>query len=1004
MKTKERWLKLMEAMLLSRLGDQREQNLIRQGKGLFHVSGMGHEAIAGVAMQLNEEDFCFPYYRDRAFALARGISNYDLALAYFAQRESSSGGRQLPAHYSDREKNVWSHLSPVAAHLLPACGAALGMKLDGKKGVVVASVGDGSTRQGDFFESLCFAKEQCLPVLFIVEDNEIAISTDTRKTSPLSLGMLSEEWEVVDGSDASALYATAESMIKKIRHGEGPQFLWCKISRLGSHSSADDHRIYRTEAEIDNLLSRDPVRLLKEKLQRDGLLTEEHYREMEERLREQVRADYDRAMQAERPKEEDMFSELFGKLNKKATTPILEPGKSYRMADAIQLTFERTLKSNKVVVFMGEDVADPLGGVFRLTKGLSSQFPGRVINAPLAESTIVGVACGLAAYGKRPVFEIQFIDFIFPAWNQLVQNMATLRWRSFGAWKCPAIIYATYGGYLPGGALWHSQAQESAIAHFPGLQLAIPSTPEDATGVFQAALSSEDPTVILIPKHLLWAHRTTPTSLESVELGKARIRQSGDAVTVVAWGNTTEVVEQALNLYSERNGVEFIDLRSIVPWDRETLKQSVRKTGRLVVVQEDSESCSVGQALIATLLQDVDTWNAFKTPPVLVSKGDVHIGYSSIYEYGCLPSADRVLRALNQVLNTQAQATPASIRVTTPSSVSEPAIEEVPETLATTLRSITIPHLGEGLMEARVVQVLKKPGDAVAVNDVLCEIETDKAVFPVESPYEGTLEHFSVAVNTMVAIGQSIAEIRVKDRMESGNFLESLEHAKEAYLSDEAKSTALSQEIINLLQGVLPASLSMHAKWDAIRESRKGPNRRITTTAMVAWCVTQAMKKHPSFCRLLQNGKISQPQDCFDLGIAVALEGDVLDTAVIENASQLDWDTFIKAYRMAIDALHSDEKISKARAPLVLSSMGSFGMRSGMPIVVPPAMSVLFVGSPFYELIHSSDGPIPQEQVELSLTIDHRWVNGAGAARFLNSIRDKIESFQLNQSPVNQLS
>ena len=278
-----------------------------------------------------------------------------------------------------------------------------------------------------------------------------------------------------------------------------------------------------------------------------------------------------------------------------------------------------------------------------MTAGLSTDFPSQVFNSPLAECSIAGIGVGLASYGKRPVFEMQFVDFVTPAWNQITTNMSTLRWRTDGQWQCPMVLYAPYGAYLPGGGPWHSQANESMFAHFPGLRVVVPSTPEDAAGLMWTAMHADDPTIYLIPKHLFRQNIKVDPDLPAVPFGRASIRQAGTDVTVVAWGNAIEVASQAAEKLEGEVSVELIDLRSLVPWDRDTVRHSVEKTGRLVVVQEDTQSCSIGQMIISELSHDAESWYHFASPPKLVSKPDIHIGYNPIFEYAALPSVADVM-------------------------------------------------------------------------------------------------------------------------------------------------------------------------------------------------------------------------------------------------------------------------------------------------------------------------------------------------------------------------
>ncbi|MEY2543065.1 MAG: 2-oxoisovalerate dehydrogenase component, partial [Verrucomicrobiota bacterium] len=493
-------LRLLTIMLESRHADLREQNLNRQGKGHFHTPGMGHEALAAISIQMEPDDYIVPYYRDRGLVLGRGMTTRQLGLEYFAKRKTGSGGRMMASHYSDTDLHIWSVPTPTGSQLLPACGIAWGLKLDGKKNIVVTTVGDAATRQGDFFEAVCFAKERKLPVLFIVEDNAYGISSPTREINPLVLGVLEpDEWRQLAGEGVQEIYDAAAEALAKMRAGGGPHFWWVKMERLSSHTSSDDQKLYRSAEELAECEKHDPLMCWKEKLIGESLLTADEFAKIDNEIKERVRSEFAEAEKAEDPSPKDLETNVTG-VFPKSNKEILPPGK-YRIGDTVNKTLRLGLEEDSRRVIFGEDVEDPKGGVFRLTQKLSTEFPNQVFNSPLAESTILGVACGLAAYGRRPVFELQFIDFIYPGFNQLVTNISNLRWRSFGNWKCPAVIYAPYGAYLPGGSLWHSQCNESVFAHYPGLSVVIPSTPDDAAGLLWTAMHSEDPVLFLIPKH-----------------------------------------------------------------------------------------------------------------------------------------------------------------------------------------------------------------------------------------------------------------------------------------------------------------------------------------------------------------------------------------------------------------------------------------------------------------------------------------------------------------------
>lgn len=992
--SKDQKITLLRAMLYSRHGDLREQRLIRQGKGWFHVAGMGHEAMAAAALHMEAGDYAFPFYRDRGFCVARGFSVFDLALAFYAKRESSSGGRQLPAHYSSRKLNVWSHLSPITAHWLPATGAAWGIQMDGKPNIVFASCGDGGSRQGDFYEAICFAKEKNLPIVYVVEDNGVAISTRTQGMHAKAIKTLHlEDWVEIDGTDVSEVSRAFKQAADKARNGGGPGFIWAKVERLASHSSADDHRNYRSEDELNEINERDPIVRVKRQLVKDGVLTESEIEAIDQEIEADVREQYSEAEKREDPKPGDEKKNVFGALGV-GTPAELPEGTDCRMADAINMSFKHALETNKDACFFGEDIEDPLGGVFKLTKGLSTEYPGRVVNSPLAESTIIGIASGLASYGKRPIFEIQFIDFIMPGWNQLVNNLGNLRWRSNGEWTCPAIIYAPCGGYLPGGALWHSQSNEGAFAHFPGLLVVMPSTPEDAAGLLASALACEDPVLFLIPKHMLWAPKRLPESVKPVALGKAAVRHEGADITLVSWGNCLEVSEEALSKLNGEASVELIDLRSIVPWDKEAVVESVQKTGRLVIVQEDTKNCSVGQMIITTLMEEHSVWNAMVAPPVLVTKGNMHMAFNPKLEYSCLPDVDGVLKAVRELVAISKPQKLAQVPVSNIAALTQqPEKIDLHESAEGPLKTVILPNLGEGLREARVIEIFKKVGDSVSVDDPLCEVETDKAVFPVESSIEGVVEEWLVQEEDMIQVGQEIVKIKA-----TGESVEEVRaaNAETEHITDT--EGALSAEIIRQLEGVLPASLSVTASWKALREVRGRTRGRseggaFSYTTMVAWAIVRALEESPAFRRLLKNGKISEPQEEFDMGFAVALDNDELETAVIPKANTLSWSEFVASYREALKKVHDGIPQSKARTSLLLTSLGPLKIRSGNPIVVPPAVATICLGEPHYEMRTPGNIDDLEEVVNLDLSFDHRWANGAGAGRFLRKVKENIEAF-----------
>ena len=996
-------MSLLRVLWRSRLGDIREQNLIRQGKGWFHISGMGHEALAAIALDLEPGDYTFPYYRDRSFCIQRGMTDHDLALAFYAKRDSSSGGRQLTGHFSDRELNIWSHPSPVGAHLLPACGAAWGMQLDGKSNVVYASLGEAAARQGDFFEAVCFAKERQLPMVFVVEDNRIAISTSTTETNPLALGVLNtEEWLRVDGSDVEAVAHVGQEAITKARRGGGPAFIWCDVERFSNHSSADDQRMYRAADELETMHERDPIAVFQRRLIEEGLLSVEEAAALEEEIREEIREVYRQAAGAEDPLASESDTHLTGPVQTPALGPQIELGDSCRMLDAVNKTFHHAMDELPDVVFFGQDIADPKGGVFNLTKGLSTRDPSRAVNSPLAESTIMGLAVGLASYGKRPCFEIQFVDFIYPGWNQLVSNMATLRWRSFGHWKCPLVIYAPCGGYLPGGALWHSQSGEASFARVPGIRVVVPSTPADAAGLFWTALHGEDPTIILLPKHLMWAELPVGDSIDAIPLGKARRVREGELLTLVTWGNCVELVEETLDAMPQELDVELIDLRSIAPWDEAAVAASIRKTGRLLIVQEDNISASVGQMIVATMCSQHDVLASLKSPPVLVSKADVHVGFNPVYEYAALPDQQRIEAALDHLLATSLETSLLSTQSvaeqsTTPSETTPKMNPSISTPFGAT-KNIVVPILGEGIRVARIVSILKKAGDVVQADDALCEVETDKAVFPIECDVSGVLGEWEVSEDDEVSVGQSLVPLTL-----TAAAVAQAAAAPAASVAPvngaEQRTGGLSHEAVRQLQDIVPATIDMTCRWEAVRDARlrskETPGGTLSTATMTAWAVSQAMRKHQRFASVVRGEELVYDPKGYDLGVAVALPGDELQTAVVKNVNSIEWDEFIEIFNESLRRTRHGEVVSKNRVSISISSMGAYNVRSAIPIVVPPSIATLFIGAPYQMPDPKSKDGALMEVASLVLTFDHRWINGVGAAAFLSDVRKGIERFDL---------
>ncbi len=639
---------LLEIMMVSREADIREDILFRQGRGQFHVSSSGHEPMAALASLMRGDDLIFSYYRDRALLLARGMPLRDMALGFFAKAGSCSGGRQMVSHFSDAALNVQPSSTPTGLQCLPAAGAAWGLKRAGNGGAAFCCIGDASTRQGEFFEALAFAIQEALPVVFMVEDNGYGISTPTEGMTPLSLGMIPPGvLHVLDGRDAFALGALAAPVVERTRAGGGPSVLWIKFDRLTSHTASDDQTKYRDIAELSAMKQRDPLNIARRQLAAEGIADLD---ETAERIRADVKRIYQEAERAADPQPGQAAENVL-------STPAL-PARSHNrgagegtwtMAGAINRTLKDLMKENSRALTFGQDIEDPKGGVFGLTKGLSTLYPGRVVNAPLAEATIAGLAAGLPAAGFLPIFELQFIDFMGPAFHQLVNNIATIRWRSNGAFKCPAVIYAPCGGYVGGGP-WHSQTGESWLAHAPGLKVFMPGNANDAAHLLHAAAHGEDPAILLLPKNQF--QTAVPCEAETrLYPERARLRREGGHISLIAWGNCVELAMQAAErLGREGVGADVLDLCSLVPCDWQALHASVRKTGRLVVIQEDNRTCSFGQSIISGICGDKATWERLYAPPQLVSRADAHIGFSRVLEGAILPNVEKILQAVHVTL------------------------------------------------------------------------------------------------------------------------------------------------------------------------------------------------------------------------------------------------------------------------------------------------------------------------------------------------------------------
>jgi 2-oxoisovalerate dehydrogenase E1 component len=690
---RETLLGFYRTMLLARRLDDKEIQLKRQNKIFFQISGAGHEAIqvAAAAHARPGYDWFYFYYRDRAFALALGMTALDQMLqAVGAEADPSSGGRQMPAHWGRRDLNIVSTSSPTGTQFLQAVGTAeagmRALKLENDdliqttdaKGdeVVFVTTGDGTTSEGEFWESLNSASNLKVPVVYIVEDNKFAISVPVEvNTAGGSISKLVSGFPDLlilecDGTDVVESYQTMERAVAYARERKGPVLVHAHVIRPYSHSLSDDEKFYKTEEMRDEEAKRDPITRTAQLLIDQGHATQEDLDRIEAEVNDEVQNATDEALASPQPDPSTAMLYLF--------SPDVDPtgesfdteddpkftGNETTVVDLINATMKDEMRRDPRIVVFGEDVADcsredildqvsGKGGVFKVTHGLQREFGStRVFNSPLAEANIVGRAVGMALRGLKPVVEIQFFDYIWPAMMQIRDELATMRYRSNNTWTSPVVIRVTYGGYLKGGAVYHSQTGESIFAHTPGLRVILPSNAVDAAGLLRTAIRSEDPVIFLEHKHLyrqVYNKGAYPGPNFMIPFGKARKVRDGSDVTVVACGALVQRSIVAAKLAEEKFGVstEVIDLRSLSPFDMESIAESVKKTNRVIIAHEDSLSWGIGSEIAARIADELFPW--LDAPVKRVASLDTWVAYAPQVERAILPEAEDVLTAIGEI-------------------------------------------------------------------------------------------------------------------------------------------------------------------------------------------------------------------------------------------------------------------------------------------------------------------------------------------------------------------
>ncbi len=693
-------IRFYRLMYLSRKTDDREIVLKRQQKIFFQISCAGHEALlvaAALAMKPGY-DWFFPYYRDRALCLALGNTvEEQLLQAVGAKDDPASGGRQMPSHWTSKKLNIVSPSSSTATQCLHAVGCAeAGLyfhrhpEAAGKHTgdyrefkdvsfhadeVVYVSIGEGSTSQGEFWEALNSASNGKLPVIFVVEDNEYAISTPVEVNTPggnisrLVANFPNFHFAEVDGTDPIASYQAMTEAVAYCRARKGPAFVHGHVVRPYSHSLSDDERLYRSKAELEADALRDPISRMQMSLLREGILDEAAIDRLEREVDAEVQRAADRAIAAQPAEVSSIKRHVYSEdldptraLSSGQPAANADPTER-TMADLINTCLRDEMRRDPRIVIFGEDVADATrdealkagqikgkGGVFKLTAGLQAEFGSdRVWNSPLAEANIIGRAIGMAVRGLKPVVEIQFFDYIWPAMHQMRNELALMRWRSNGQFTCPLVMRVPIGGYLTGGSIYHSQSGESIFTHTPGVRIVLPSNALDALGLLRSAIRCDDPVIFLEHKRLYretFGRAVYPGPEYSIPFGKAKIVRPGKDLTLITYGAVVPRALQAAQKLHRETGIdaEIIDLRSLSPYDWEAIAESVRKTSRVIVAHEDMLSWGYGAEIAARIGDEL--FHDLDAPVRRVAAMDTFVAYQPQLEDAILPQPEHLYRAM----------------------------------------------------------------------------------------------------------------------------------------------------------------------------------------------------------------------------------------------------------------------------------------------------------------------------------------------------------------------
>lgn len=738
---------LYRTMVTARRMDEIEQSYAARGEAFFHVSGAGHEGSIALYPHLIEQDWLHCHYRDKALMLARGLTPEMFFLSLFNKDGSHSRGRQMNAHMSSRAHNVLSIVGPVGNSALQAVGVAEVIKDQPENPLVLCALGEGTTQESEVIEAIGHAVRTAAPVLFVIQDNSFAISTRTSGQTFYSRpdGEADSFYGIpitrLDGRDTVASITQFGSVVAQIRADRRPRIVIFSVERLHNHTNADDQRMYRTPEEITAAAEQgDPIARLRDHLISEGVPADE--------LDQEEAAIYQELQEEARKAQYSAEPQPFDGAKSPLPTHLTDGSNEYRgsgeaeitMLEAIRDVLDHRMGVDSRVTLFGEDLEDPKGDVFGITRGLSVKYEGRVKNSPLSESLIVGVSIGRALAGGRPVAFLQFADFLPIAYNQIFAELGSMFWRTDGSWTTPVIVMITAGGYRPGLGPFHASTLEALVAHTPGVDVFMPATAGDAAGLLNAAFESERPTIFFYPKNQL-NDRATATSRDVarqlVPPGRGRIAMSGEDITIVAYGNTVPLaMKAAADLSAAGASADVIDLRSLVPWDVEMVVESCRRTGRLIVTHEDNHTAGFGAEIAATVAEALDK-------PVLtrrVTRPDTYVPCNFGNQLQILPSYQRILETAVDMLG-------GSIIWKKDSAAEDGVFDVEAVGSSPSDESVTI-------LEWHIAV-----GDTVAEGDLLAEVEADKAATELKSPVSGEVKELLIAVGDMVPVGTPVVRV-----------------------------------------------------------------------------------------------------------------------------------------------------------------------------------------------------------------------------------------------------